>query len=47
MPAKLIVAPEAEQDLAEAYGWYESQRREGHMNIATAPPHRLSQAHGA
>jgi plasmid stabilization system protein ParE len=26
MAAKLIVAPEAEQDLAEAYAWYDSQR---------------------
>jgi len=26
MVAKLIIAPEAEQDLAEAYAWYEGQR---------------------
>ena len=26
MAAELIVAPEAEQDIAEAYGWYEGQR---------------------
>jgi plasmid stabilization system protein ParE len=26
MAAELILAPEAEQDIAEAYGWYESQR---------------------
>jgi plasmid stabilization system protein ParE len=26
MAAKLIVAPEVERDLAEAYAWYESQR---------------------
>jgi plasmid stabilization system protein ParE len=26
MAADLIVAPEAEQDLVEAYGWYEGQR---------------------
>jgi len=26
MAADLIVAPEAEQDLAEAYGWYEERR---------------------
>jgi plasmid stabilization system protein ParE len=26
MAAKLIVAPEAEQDLTEAYGWYEARR---------------------
>jgi hypothetical protein len=26
MPAKLIIAPEAEQDLAEAYAWYEDRR---------------------
>lgn len=26
MAADLIVAPEAEQDLAEAYAWYEDQR---------------------
>jgi plasmid stabilization system protein ParE len=26
MPAELIIAPEAEQDLAEAYGWYEARR---------------------
>ncbi len=26
MTAKLIVAPEAEQDVAEAYAWYESRR---------------------
>jgi len=26
MAAELIIAPEAEQDLADAYGWYESQR---------------------
>jgi len=26
MAAELIVAQEAEQDITEAYGWYESQR---------------------
>ena len=26
MAAELIMAPEAEQDVAEAYGWYEAQR---------------------
>jgi plasmid stabilization system protein ParE len=26
MAAELIVAPEAEQDIAEAYAWYERQR---------------------
>lgn len=26
MAAELIVAPEAEQDIAEAYGWYEERR---------------------
>lgn len=26
MAADLVVAPEAEQDIAEAYGWYEGQR---------------------
>ena len=26
MAAELIIAPEAEEDLAEAYGWYEGQR---------------------
>jgi plasmid stabilization system protein ParE len=26
MAAELIVAPEAERDLAEAYAWYEDQR---------------------
>ncbi len=26
MAAKLVLAPEAEQDLAEAYAWYELQR---------------------
>jgi plasmid stabilization system protein ParE len=26
MAAKLVIAPEAEQDLAEAYAWYERQR---------------------
>lgn len=26
MAAELIIAPEAEQDLAEAYGWYEDRR---------------------
>jgi plasmid stabilization system protein ParE len=26
MAAKLILAPEAEQDLSQAYSWYESQR---------------------
>lgn len=26
MAAELIVAPEAEQDLAEAYAWYEDRR---------------------
>ncbi len=26
MPAKLIIAPEAEADIDEAYGWYEAQR---------------------
>ena len=26
MAAELILAPEAEQDIAEAYGWYERRR---------------------
>ena len=26
MAAELVVAPEAEQDISEAYGWYERQR---------------------
>jgi len=26
MPAELIIAPEAEQDVADAYAWYESRR---------------------
>lgn len=26
MAAELILAPEAEQDIAEAYGWYEGRR---------------------
>jgi plasmid stabilization system protein ParE len=26
MAANLIIAPEAEQDLTEAYGWYEARR---------------------
>ena len=26
MAAELIIAPEAEQDIDEAYGWYECQR---------------------
>lgn len=26
MAAELILAPEAEQDIAEAYSWYEGQR---------------------
>ena len=26
MPADLIVAPEAEQDIGEAYAWYEDRR---------------------
>jgi plasmid stabilization system protein ParE len=26
MAAELVIAPEAEQDLAEAYGWYVRQR---------------------
>lgn len=26
MAVKLVIAPEAEQDLAEAYAWYERQR---------------------
>jgi len=26
MVDKLIFAPEAEQDISEAYGWYEEQR---------------------
>ncbi len=26
MAAKLVLAPEVEQDLSEAYGWYESHR---------------------
>ena len=26
MPARLIIAPEAEQDVADAYGWYEDRR---------------------
>ena len=26
MPARLILVPEAEQDVADAYGWYEGRR---------------------
>jgi len=26
MPAKLVLAPESERDMAEAYAWYESHR---------------------
>jgi plasmid stabilization system protein ParE len=26
MPVELVIAPEAELDIAEAYGWYESRR---------------------
>ena len=26
MAVELVIAPEAEQDIAEAYGWYEGQR---------------------
>jgi plasmid stabilization system protein ParE len=26
MPAELIIAPEAEQDLADGYAWYEGRR---------------------
>jgi hypothetical protein len=26
MAAKLVIAPEAEQDIAEAYSWYEGRR---------------------
>ena len=26
MAVKLVIAPEAEQDLADAYAWYERQR---------------------
>lgn len=26
MAARLVLAPEAELDIAEAYGWYESRR---------------------
>lgn len=26
MDAELIIAPEAEQDIAEAYAWYESRQ---------------------
>lgn len=26
MAAELIIAPEAEQDIAEAYAWYEGRR---------------------
>ncbi len=26
MAAELIIAPEAEQDIADAYGWYEDRR---------------------
>ena len=26
MAAKLVVAPEAEQDISEAYAWYEDRR---------------------
>ena len=26
MAARLVIAPEAEQDLSEAYGWYEKRR---------------------
>jgi len=41
MPAKLIIAPEALDDLDEAYGWYERQQielgesflKEVHKNI--------------
>jgi hypothetical protein len=26
MAARLLIAPDAEQDIAEAYGWYEDRR---------------------
>jgi plasmid stabilization system protein ParE len=26
MPVELVIAPEAEVDIAEAYGWYESRK---------------------
>jgi hypothetical protein len=26
MPLELVIAPEAESDIAEAYGWYEGRR---------------------
>jgi hypothetical protein len=26
MAAELVIAPEAEQDIADAYGWYEGRR---------------------
>ncbi len=29
MAAELIIAPEAEQDLAETYAWYEGRRTGG------------------
>jgi hypothetical protein len=29
MPVELVIAPEAELDIAEAYDWYESRRAGG------------------
>ena len=43
MAAELITAPEAEEDLAEAYAWYES-RRPG-LGEHEAPVQVLARAH--
>ncbi len=52
MAAELILAPEAEQDIAEAYAWYEKQRAglgEEFMSCVDACVHgicRTPQMHG-
>ena len=36
MAVELILAPEAEQDIADAYGWYEDRLAWGRRPIAEA-----------
>jgi plasmid stabilization system protein ParE len=47
MAAKLILAPEAEQDIAEAYAWYEERRiglGEDFLSCVEACPEAINRA---
>ena len=49
MPVELVLAPEAELDLAEAYTWYEGRRAgpgEEFLSSADASPERIRRQPG-